>query len=108
MVNSRFRRQLRSRRALSWTSDRILLVWLGKMLLVLCFLVLGVNFWLASTYKHLETSVQAVENSRLQLMDKQIKLRTERAQLFAPEKIQMIAAEKLALHVPGKEQVKMF
>jgi hypothetical protein len=108
MAHSRFRRQLRSQNTLSLWGDRAIWLSVGKILLALCPLVLFTNIMLASKYKHLEASVQAVENSRLELMDKQITLRTARAQLYSPEQIQMLAAEKLALHVPGKEQIKVF
>jgi len=88
--------------------DRELWLSVGKILLVLCPMVLAVNLWLASSFNNLEASVQAVESVRHELMDNQINLRAKRAQLFSPERVQMIAAEKLSLHVPGKEQVKFF
>jgi hypothetical protein len=108
MMNTRFRQQFRNQKALSWSGNRMLWLSVGKILLILFPMVLVVNFWLASSFKNLEVSVQAVENARHELMDKQIKLRAQRAHLFSPEQVRLIAAEKYALHVPEKEQVKLF
>lgn len=108
MVNTRFRQQLRKQKVFFLPGDKELWLSVGKILLVLCPLVLAVNLWLASSFNNLEASVQAVESVRHELMDNQINLRAKRAQLFSPERVQMIAAEKLSLHVPGKEQVKFF
>ena len=108
MVNARFRQQVRKRNVLSWPGDRMLWLSVGKILLVLCPMVLVVNFWLASSFNNLDVSVKAVESARHELMDKQIRLRAQRAQLFSPEQIHLIAAEKFSLHVPEKDQVKLF
>jgi hypothetical protein len=108
LANTHFKNQLQKQKALSWPGDKELWFSVGKMLLILCPIILVVNLWLASSFKNLEVSVQAVENVRHELMDNQINLRAKRAQLFSPERVQMIAAEKLSLHVPGKEQVKFF
>ena len=106
IVNTRFRQQLRRQKTL--TMDKVLWLSVGKLLLVLCPLVLVANLWLASSFRNLDTSVKEVEGVRHELMDKQIRLRAQRAQLFSPEQIHMIAAEKFSLHVPEKEQVKIF
>jgi hypothetical protein len=108
MVNTQFRQQVQKQKGLSWPGDRELWLSVGKILFVLCPIVLAVNFWLSSSFKNLEISVEEVETVRHELMDKQIKLRAQRAQLFSPDQVQLIAAEKLSLHVPGKEQVKYF
>jgi hypothetical protein len=108
MANTRLKQQQRKQKTCSFSGDKVLWISIGKMLLVLCPMILAVNFWLASSFNSLEVSVQAVENVRHELMDKQINLRAQRAQLFSPQQVQMIAAEKYSLHVPGKEQVKFF
>ena len=106
MVNTRFRQQLRRQKTL--TVDKVLWLSVGKILLVLCPLVLVVNLWLASSFHNLDASVKEVESARHELMDKQIRLRAQKAQLFSPEQIQMIAAERFSLQVPEKDQVKIF
>ncbi len=106
MVNTRFKQQFCRQKTL--TVDKVLWLSVGKVLVVLCPLVLVMNLWLASSLRNLDVSVKEVENLRLELMDKQIKLRAQRAQLFSPEQIQAIAAQKFSLHVPEKDQVKLF
>ena len=106
MVNTRFKQQFCRQKTL--TVDKVLWLSVGKILLVLCPLVLVVNLWLASSFHNLDASVKEVQSAQHELMDKQIKLRAQRAQLFSPEQIQMIAAEKFSLRVPEKEQIKLF
>jgi hypothetical protein len=103
-----FRQQVRRKKTFAWPGDRMLWISVGKILLVLCPLVLIVNLWLGASFRNLESSVREVENARLELMDKQIKLRAQRAQLYSPEHIQLMAAEKFSLRVPDKDQVKLF
>ena len=109
MSHARFRQQtLRRPKTFSWAGDRLLWISIGKILLVLCPLVLVVNLWLASSFSTLDASVKEIENARHELMDKQIKLRAQRAQLYSPEHIRLMAAEKFSLRVPEKDQVKLF
>jgi len=72
--NARFRQQIRRQKAFSWAGDRMLWLSIGKMLLVLCPLVLLANLWLAASFNTLDASVKQVEQAREELMDKQIKL----------------------------------
>jgi len=75
------------------------------MLLVFCPILLAVHLWLASSFNTLQKSVQADEIVRYELMENQISLKAKRDQMLLPERVRVIAAEKLALHVPEKEQV---
>jgi len=106
--NARFRQQIRRQKAFSWAGDRMLWLSIGKMLLVLCPLVLLANLWLAASFNTLDAYVKQVEQAREELMDKQIKLRVQRAQLYSPEHVQLMAAEKFSLRIPDKDQVKLF
>jgi len=108
MVNTRFRQQLRRQRVFTWSADKVLFVSIGKVLLVLLPLVLALNLLFAVWSNHLAASVVKVDDVHQVLMDKQIKLRAEKAQLYSPEQVQLLAAEKFSLHVPGKEQIKYF
>ena len=107
-VNSRFLQQLDNQQVTSRSVDRKLWLSVGKVLLVLCPMVLAVNLWLASSFKNLEQSVQALENVSHQLMENHISLRAQRDQVFSPERVRIIAAEKLSLYAPEKEQMKFF
>ncbi len=108
MTHTRFWYQARRQRVFTWSSDKVLFCAIGKVLLVLVPIVLAVNLWLASCSSQLVVSLQDVDNVNRVLVDKQIKLRAQKAQLYSPEQVRLIAAEKLSLHVPGKEQVKYF
>lgn len=78
---------------------------LGKMLLVFFPVLLALHLWLAASFDTLEESVQVGENIRNELMGNQASLTTKREQMLSPERVRGIAAEKLALYVPEKEQV---
>ena len=104
-ADARFLQQFDRQKVYSLSGDRKLWFAVGKMLLVLCPMLLAVNLWLGSCFDDLEQSVQAVENVRHELMDRQINLRARKSQLSSPERLRIIAAEKLSLNVPEKEQV---
>lgn len=102
-ANARLLQQLNNQKVFSRLGDRKLWVAVVKVLLILCPMFLAVNLWLASAANKLELPVQAAENVRHQLIDTQISLRAKRDQLYAPERIRIIAAEQLSLYVPEKE-----
>lgn len=104
-ATSPFLQELERQKVFSLSADRRLWLALGKMFLVLCPVCLAVNLWLGSCCNRLEQSMQAVDDRRHELMDRQISLSAERSQLFSPERIGFIAAKKLSLHLPEKEQV---
>ncbi len=108
MMNTYAGHQLRRQKAFTWAADKAVFLCVGRILLVLLPVVLVMNLWFAWSYNHLAATSREVDSTYRVLMDKQIKLRAERAQLFSPEQVQLIAAEKFALHVPGKEQIKFF
>lgn len=107
-ARAHFLQELDQQKVFSLSGDRKLWRSVGKILLILCPLLLAVNLWLASSFNNLEKSVQVVENLRYELMESQNNLRAKRDQLLSPERVRIIAAQKLSLHVPGKEQVRVF
>ena len=80
----------------------------AKVLLPLCPLVLLVNFWLSSSADRLAAEILAVEEGRYVLHDENIRLRAERARLYSPGYLNEVAANQLALYVPGIKQVTRF
>lgn len=77
------------------------------MLLVFCPILLTVHLWLASTFNNFQESVQMGDNIRHELMENQASLMDKRDQMLLPERMRVMAAEKLALHVPDKEQITL-
>lgn len=81
---------------------------MGKLLIVLFPMVLAVHLWLAHCHENLEKSVRAAENVRHEFIDRQINLGAKKTQLSSLEHVRTVAAEKLSLYVPGKDQVQVF
>jgi len=77
----------------------------GKVFLLLCPLLLLVNFWLSSSADRIAVEILAAEEGRYLMMDEHIKLRAERARLYSPGYLNEVAASQLALYVPEKNQV---
>ncbi len=106
-ANSHFFQQLSCQQDISRSGDRNVSGAVGKVLLVFCPLVLVMNLGLASCSHTLEQSVQAVSNVRHELMERQMSLRAKKEQLSSPERVRILAAEKLSLYAPDQEQVKV-
>lgn len=77
----------------------------GKVALILLPLVLTLNMILASAVRDIEGSFTAVDNQRHELMDNNIELLAHRARLLAPDNIQRLAGQKMALFAASDEQV---
>jgi hypothetical protein len=90
------------------SGNRKLLLSIGRTMFVLCPIFLAANLWLASSVKNLEQSVQVFGNVHHELLDTQIKLRAKKDQMLAPERVRVIASQKLSLYVPQKDQVLTF
>jgi hypothetical protein len=104
-ANAHFFQQLSNQKVCPLWGDKTLLFSVGKMLLVFCPMLLTVHLWLASSFNNLHTTVQMGEIVQHRLMESQSSLKTKRDQMLLPERVRVIAAEKLALHVPEKEQM---
>jgi hypothetical protein len=104
-ANVHFFQQLSTQKASSLWGDRKFLLFLGKMLLVFCPMLLAVHLCLAASFNNFQQSIQVGENIRHELLENQSNLRVKRDQMLIPERVRLMAAEKLALHVPEKEQV---
>lgn len=107
-AHSHLFQQLTSQQDISRSGDRK--VWRagGKVLLVFSLLVFAINLGLVSCSRTLEQSVQAASNVRHERLGRQTSLRVKKEQLSSPERVRLIAAEKLSLYVPEQEQVKVF
>ena len=107
-VDAHFSQHLRKQKVFSWSGDRRLWRALGKTLFVLSPLLLLLHLWLASHCAGLESCLQEEGRVRQQLISQHVNLKVKKQQVSSPERVRLIAAERLALHVPEKEQVKHF
>lgn len=105
---SRFHQELFGQKAFFLAGEKKLWLSVGKLLIVLFPMVLAVHLWLAHSHENLEKSVRAAENVRHEFIDRQINLGAKKTQLSSVEHVRTVAAEKLSLYVPGKEQVQVF
>ena len=107
-VDAHFSEHLRKQKGFSWSGDRRLWFALGKTLFVFGPLLLMLNLWLVSRCTGLDERLQVVAKVRQQLIGEQVNLKIKKQQVSSVERVRLIAAERLALHVPEKEQVKHF
>ena len=80
----------------------------GKILLMIFPLVLVINMFVASVITDFDRSIVSVDNQRHELMDKNIEMLARKARLWAPDNIQKLAGDKLALQVNSGDQVGRF
>jgi hypothetical protein len=107
-VDAHFSQHIRKQKGFSWSGDRRLWFALGKTLFVLSPLLLLLNLWLVSHCAGFDYRLQVEGKVRQQLISQQVNLKVKKQQVSSPERVRLVAAERLALHVPEKEQVKHF
>jgi hypothetical protein len=98
------RQQLQSRGVFELPGGLVLWKAVGRIMLLVLPFVLAANMFIASTINGVERSLEAVDNQRHELVDKNIGLLAQKARLNAPERVSQMAAEKLSLYsaVPGQ------
>ena len=102
------RQQVRSWELLDLSSWLVLWKPVGKILLLILPVVLGINIFVGSAVTHVDRSITSVDNQRHELMDKNIELLARKARLWSPANMEQLAGEKLALHSISKDQVGRF
>ena len=87
-----------------------LVLWkpVGKILLMILPVVLGIHMFVASAVTDIDRSLASVDNQRYELMDKNIELLAHKAKLWSPANMQQLAGEKLSLFVDSGHQVGRF
>ncbi len=85
-----------------------LMLWraVGKVLLLLLPLVVTVNLFLTSAINDAGGDLTAIDNKHHELMDKNIGLLAQKAQLYAPERVGQLAAQKLSLYAASPGQIE--
>ena len=105
-VQPGFRQNLQRRRGLELPGGILLWSAVAKVFLVITPLLLAANLWFTSEMGLVETAIQAEQQALFRVNNENIVVRTEKARLLSPEHVQIVAAEKLALMVPGPEQIQ--
>ena len=98
----------RSRELFDLSSWLVLWKPVGKILLLILPVVLGINMFVSSAVTHVDLSIASVDNQRHELMDKNIGLLARKARLWSPANMEQLAGEKLALQSSAKDQVGRF
>ena len=104
-LDLKFRQTLRRRKALDLPGGKQLWMSSSKAALVVLAIMFCLNLWLGFAVTKANTSIQAIEANRHQLKNEEIILLAERAILMSEKQVRKQAGAKLALYVPGKEQV---
>ena len=87
-----------------------LVLWkpVGRIMLMIFPVVLVIQMFIASAVTNTDQTITMVDNQRHELMDKNIGLLAQKASLWAPENIEKLAGEKLALYTDSGDQVGRF
>ena len=107
-VNIGVRPQLRRRPQLDVSLDIALLKATGKIALMVIPVIVLAHLFFSSVVTDTGESIGLLADKHSSLTDKNIELRALKARMTAPENVQLLAAEKLSLTVPGKGQVRTY
>lgn len=106
VTNIGVRQHLQPRDVLDLPGGLVLWKAVAKVLLLLLPLVVTVNLFLSSAINDVGSELTAIDNQRHELMDKNIGLLAQRAQLYAPERVGQLAAQKLSLYSAAPGQIE--
>jgi len=90
----------------SLVSEKFFFQTVAKITLVCIFLVLGARLGIGMIVENIDKSIMLNEQECHTLIDQNIALRAEKAYLLSPQRIKVMAAEKLALFVADDGQIK--
>ena len=104
----RFRQLLDEQHFLAIAGGRQLWLAVAKALLAAAPLLLAMQWYLHSTCASYERSLAECHTTNQLLLENRAALDNLLNRLSSPERIRVMAEEKLSLHRPGKEQVQVF
>ncbi len=87
-------------------SEKLFLQTVAKLIVILLFVVLGAQLWMGIIMDNIDESISLAGQECHALFDENIALRAEKAYLLSPQRIEKMAAEKLAMFVAGDEQIR--
>lgn len=103
-----FSQHLEEQRVFSLVGDKPLWLALAKLLLAIAPLLVTVQWQLSSTYNSYSQALAESQSAHHVLLENRVALDTLRSRLSSPERIRIIAAEKLSLHSPDKSQIEIY
>lgn len=107
MLNTRRRQPLISFGQLkSILDEKCFLQTTAKVALIVLFCALVARFWMGVVVNDIDESIMVHKQESHVLIDKNIALRAQKAYLLSPQRIERVAAEKLALYAPVEGQVR--
>lgn len=104
MANVRVRQQVRRQKVVEFPGGILLWKAMGKVSAALVLVVFALQLVLGSMAGSNVSLLKEAELERHTLVDANIMLRAQKAQLLSEAQIELAAKEKLALVVPGKGQ----
>jgi len=87
-------------------NEKLFLQMITSATLILLLVVLGAQFWMGAIMDNIDEAIRINEQECHVLVDKNIALRAEKAYLLSPQRIEKIAAEKLALFYAEDGQIR--
>jgi hypothetical protein len=106
VTNIGVRQHLQPRDVLDLPGGLVLWKAVGKVLLLLLPLMVTFNLFLASAINDAGNELTVIDNQRHQLMDKNIGLLAQKAQLYAPDRVGQLAEQKLSLYSAAPGQIE--
>ncbi len=80
----------------------------GKVFAGAVILLCLVSFFINASVTRVTGDIEKMEAACSVLVDTNIVLRAERAKLFSPEAVEVLAGNRLSIHPPGPEQYYKF
>ncbi len=87
-------------------SEKAFLQMVMRAALVVLVVVLAAQIWMGFAESGINESLSMYEQERHVLIDKNIALRAKKAYLLSPQRIEKLAAERLALFVAAGKQIR--
>lgn len=81
---------------------------LSKVVCGFGLFVLLSSLWLTSSIRRVNAEISKLENQHEQLVSANILMRAQKARLFSPETVGVLAGDQLAIHLPGSGQYQKF
>lgn len=98
----------RRRQALSIPGGKQLCYGVLKVLFAAAVVVAISSFWMNRSVERLSAEIEEVQVIHSELVNVNLSLRVQRAQLFSPEAVEALADNQLAIHVPKSGQYYTF